>query len=94
MTMKEKESARHQETGCSVSRKFSRESTREGSSSRQETVAEESNPNFESEENPQGTRNLAACSPEFRNMEYTHHRNMDKIFHLLEKKLGISAINA
>ena len=57
-------------------------------------MAEESNPNFESEENPQGTRNLAACSPEFRNMEYTHHRNMDKIFHLLEKKLGISAINA
>ena len=48
---------------------------------------------IESEENPQGTRNLAACSPEFRNMEYTHHRNMDKIFHLLEK-LGISAINA
>ena len=49
---------------------------------------------IKSEENPPGTRKLAACSPEFRNMEYTNHRFMDKIFQKLEKKLGMSAINA
>ena len=46
-----------------------------------------------SEENPPGTRKLAACSPEFRNMEYTNHRYMDKISHNKERKLGMSAIN-
>ena len=74
------------------SRKFSLESTREASSSRQETGAERSNPN--KEENPPGTRKLAACSPKFRNIEYTNHRYMGKIFRNLEKKLGMSAINA
>ena len=51
-------------------------------------------PKIKSEENPPGTRKLAACSPEFRNMEYTNHRYMGKIFQFWEKKLGISAINA
>ena len=46
---------------------------------------------IKSEENPPGTRKLAACSPEFRNMEYTNHRYMDKIFQILVKKLGINA---
>ena len=46
------------------------------------------------EENPPSTRKLAACSPEFRNMEYTNHRYMGKIFGNLDKKLGMSAINA
>ena len=40
---------------------------------------------IKSEENPPGTRKLAACSPEFRNMEYTNHRYMDKIFQKLGK---------
>ena len=34
----------------------------------------------QSDENPSSTRKLAASSPEFRNMEYTNHRNMGKIF--------------
>ena len=65
--------------------RFSSESTREGSSSRQE---------IKSKEIPSGTRKLAACSPEFRIMEHTNHRCMGKIFQVLEKKLGMSAINA
>ena len=46
MTMKEKESDKHQETGSSPTKKsriFSSGSTREGSSSHQETGAERSN---------------------------------------------------
>ena len=49
---------------------------------------------IKSEENSPGTRKLAARSPEFRNMEYTNHRYMEMIFQILEKKLGMSAINA
>ena len=49
---------------------------------------------MKSDENPPGTRELAACSLEFRNMEYTNHRYMDKIIQTLEKKLRMSAINA
>ena len=49
---------------------------------------------IKSEENPPGTRKVAACSQEFRNMEYTTHRYMDKIFQIWEKKFGMSAINA
>ena len=45
---------------------------------------------YKSDENPPGTRKLAACLPECRNMEY---RNVDKIIHYLEK-LRMSAINA
>ena len=40
---------------------------------------------IKSEENPPGTRKLAACSPD---------RYMGKIFQCLDKKLGMSAINA
>ena len=49
---------------------------------------------LKSEENHPSTRKLAACSPEIRNMEYTNHRYMGKIFGNLDKKLGMSAINA
>ena len=49
---------------------------------------------IKSEENPPGTRKLAACSPEFRNMEYANHWYMDKIFQNLEKKLGMSLRSA
>ena len=49
---------------------------------------------IKSEEDPPGTRKLAAHSPEFRNMDCTNHRCMEKIFQHLEQKLGMSAINA
>ena len=49
---------------------------------------------MKSEENPPGTRKLAACSPEFRTVEYTNNRYMDEIFQILGKKLRMSAINA
>ena len=66
---------------------------REGSSSGQETGQKDQNP-IKSEENAPSTRKLAACSPEFTNMEYTNHRYMGKIFQNLEEKLGMSAIIA
>ena len=98
MTMKEKESAKHQETGCSVIQKSEVENSQV---SRQEKVPQTARKieqmdqtQVKSEENPPGTRKLAACSPEFRNMEYTHHRYIDKIFQKLKKKQGMSAINA
>ena len=40
------------------------------------------------------TRKLDASSPELRNMEYTNHQYMSKIFQFLEKKLGMSASDA
>ena len=40
------------------------------------------------------TRKLAVSSPELRNMEYTNHQYMSKIFQFLQKKLGMSASDA
>ena len=40
------------------------------------------------------TRKLAASSPELRNMEYTNHPYMCKIFQFLQKKLGMSVNDA
>ena len=37
------------------------------------------------------TRKFAASSPELRNTEYTNHQYMTKIFHFLQKKLGVTA---
>ena len=40
------------------------------------------------------SRKLAASSPKLKNMEYTNHHHMSKIFQCLHKKLGMSATNA
>ena len=39
---------------------------------------------IKSGENPPGTRKLAACSPEFRNMDCTNYRHLEKFFPNLE----------
>ena len=44
--------------------------------------------------NSTSSRNLAASSPELKNMEYTHHQCMSKIFQFLRKKLGMSGTKA
>ena len=41
--------------------------------------------------NSKSTRKLAASSPELKNVEYTNHQYMSKIFQFLRKKLGMSA---
>ena len=80
---KKKESARHQETGCSVIQ------------NRKSKILKcvDKRRFFKRQETGPGRRKLAACSPEFRNIEYTNHRYMDKIFQNLEK-LGMPAISA
>ena len=90
MTMKEKESAWHQETG----ELGNSESEVENSQvSRQEKVPQalrkleqKDQTQKKSEEKLPDTRKLAACSSEFRDMEYINHRHMDDIFQNLEKK--------
>ena len=44
--------------------------------------------------NSTGSRKLAATLPELKNMEYTDHQYMSKIFQFLQKKLGMSANSA
>ena len=44
--------------------------------------------------NSKSSRKLAAPSPELKIMDFANHRYMGKIFHCLEKKLGMSATNA
>ena len=98
MTMKEKESAKNQEIWKLGDSKSEVENSQVN---RQEKVlqaarklGQKDQTQIKSEENPPGTRKLAACSPEFRSMDCTNHRYMGKIFQNLEKKLGMSAINA
>ena len=69
------------------------ESTGEGWTSFRK-LAQKDQTQTKSEEKPSSTRKLAASSPEIRNMEYTNHQYMSKVFQNLEKKLGMSAINA
>ena len=40
------------------------------------------------------SRKLAAQSPELKNMEYTNHQLMSKIFQCFRKKLGMSATDS
>ena len=47
-----------------------------------------------SDENPSGRRKLTASLPDLRNVEYTNHRHMGKIFQYLENKLRMYATNA
>ena len=55
----------------------------------------EDQPQTHSEErkqsNSNSTKRLVASTPELRNMEYTIHQYMSKIFQFLKKRLGISA---
>ena len=44
--------------------------------------------------NAKSSRKLAASSPELKNLKFTNHRYMGKIFQCLQKKLGMSATNA
>ena len=44
--------------------------------------------------NSNSTKQLAASSPEVRNMECTNHQYMSQIFQFLQKKFGMSANDA
>ena len=78
-------------------RVLSSESTRECSASNQETGAGGSTPItqwWEKHSNSNSTRRLAASTPELKNIEYTNHQYMSKIFRLLQKRLGMSVSDA
>ena len=44
--------------------------------------------------NSNSTRRLVAPTPELRNMEYTNHQYMSKIFQFLQNRVGLSASDA
>ena len=96
--MEDKESARHQETGCSATQNWKpdvpSESTREGSPSHQETGAEGSNPNKEWRKSSRHKE--TRCMPT-RVQKTWNTQTIDtcvRSSQKLEKKLGMSAINA